>query len=68
MRKEKHYIVSAFCFEEAQPHVVYNESSFNQGMLGEGGHALFLLTLQTDTLRELFGESRESFAMYVIAK
>lgn len=37
MRKEKHYIVSAFCFEEAQPHVVYNESSFNQGMLGEGG-------------------------------
>lgn len=33
-----------------------------------GGHALFLLTLQTDTLRELFGESRESFTMYVIAK
>lgn len=60
--------VSAFCFEETQPCVVYMESSFKQGMLGRGGHVLFLLTLQTDPLRELFRESRESFIMYVIAK
>lgn len=33
--------VSAFCFEEAQPHVVYNESSFKQGMLGEGSMFCF---------------------------
>lgn len=33
--------VSAFCFEETQPHVVYNKSSFKQGMLGEGGMFCF---------------------------
>lgn len=33
-----------------------------------GGLVLVLLTLQTDTLRELSGESKESFIMSVTAK
>lgn len=48
---------SAFCFEETQPHDVYNESNFKQGILGEGACFVFADSANY-TLRELFRESR----------